>query len=348
MTRKRLVAVTALVAMALTAGVVVGVRLLGDDDRSDIESAVAMAPPDARRLLWTDWAGIRAEVDLELDSTSSGDQVQTLLDRGYEADLTSASALGSSALAMQESLGFSPATLEWELFSQSESGASLLMRLGSGVTLGDVAAQLRAVGYEESDGLLASDGSEDLITAEVTPELAFVSLDAGDGLVVAGDSAGAVRTALDAVADAGSEPVPAEVVTDVAGALTAVVYTGEEACSALAMARADPAEQSEGDSLVAQAGKINPLTGFAIAALPGGGVRVAMGFENEEQSRTNADSRAALAAGPAPGQGGAFADRFAVDEVSADGTVVTLQLSPVDGAYVVSDLSTGPVLFATC
>ena len=56
-----------------------------------------------------------------------------------------------------------------------------------------------------------------------------------------------------------------------------------------------------------------------------------------------------LAAGQAPGQGGAFADRFSVDvRATADGDVVTLDLAPTEGSYVLSDLSTGPVLFATC
>ena len=67
-----------------------------------------------------------------------------------------------------------------------------------------------------------------------------------------------------------------------------------------------------------------------------------------EQARRNADSRSALAAGPAPGQGGDFSDRFAVDSATAEGDLVTLDLEPVEGTYVLSDLSSGPVLFATC
>ena len=55
-----------------------------------------------------------------------------------------------------------------------------------------------------------------------------------------------------------------------------------------------------------------------------------------------------LAAGPAPGQGGDFSDRFAVDEVTAEGTLVRMVLDPEPGAFVLSDLSSGPVLFAPC
>ena len=73
-----------------------------------------------------------------------------------------------------------------------------------------------------------------------------------------------------------------------------------------------------------------------------------MSFESEDQARTNADSRAALASGPAPGQGGDFEDRFRLGTVSAEGDVVTMELEPEDGEYILSDLSSGPVLFATC
>ena len=67
--------------------------------------------------------------------------------------------------------------------------------------------------------------------------------------------------------------------------------------------------QAAADQLAAAAGEVDALTGFAMAAEPDGTVLVALAFENEDQARRNADSRAALAAGPAPGQGGAFSDR---------------------------------------
>ncbi|MCW2795069.1 MAG: hypothetical protein JWM79_566, partial [Nocardioides sp.] len=39
---------------------------------------------------------------------------------------------------------------------------------------------------------------------------------------------------------------------------------------------------------------------------------------------------------------------FDLGPVQADGSVVTMDLQPVEGQYVLSDLSTGPLLFATC
>ena len=141
---------------------------------------------------------------------------------------------------------------------------------------------------------------------------------------------------LDDVVDASGEPT------------SAVVLTRAYACEQLAMAQADGPDQEQAAELVAAAGTVSPLTAYAMSAQPDGDVRVAMSFETEEQARANADSRAALAAGPAPGQGGDFADRFAVASATAEGRTVVLELAPVDGAYVVSDLSAGPVLFAIC
>ncbi|MGA8257563.1 MAG: hypothetical protein WB767_13395 [Nocardioides sp.] len=340
---------TLVMLLALGAGVVVW-QLAFDDDRSELELAVAMAPDDAARFSWTDWAGVRSELGLDLDATSSPEDVQRLLDLGFEADLTSTTALRESTLVMHDQLGFSAASIDWELFSQGASGASVLMGAGD-VDLDAVADRLRALGYEEpgsETGPWISDSEVDAITAEVTPELTFIVLDADAGLIVSSDSQRGIDAAVEAADADESAQLSDGVLAAVEGALTAALYTGDTACGELAMGNADPTEQAEGEALVAQAGDINPVTGFAIAAVPGGEVRVALSFESAEQARTNADTRAVLASGPAPGQGGDFADRFTLGDVTADDNVVTLELEPVEGSYVLSDLSTGPVLFATC
>ena len=77
-------------------------------------------------------------------------------------------------------------------------------------------------------------------------------------------------------------------------------------------------------------------------------VRVAMAFTDHDQAKVNASTRATLARGDAPGQGGTFPDRFTLGEVAARGSVVTMDLRPVATSPVLSDLSTGPLLFATC
>jgi hypothetical protein len=82
--------------------------------------------------------------------------------------------------------------------------------------------------------------------------------------------------------------------------------------------------------------------------LPGGDVRGVLQVEDADDAAGEAEARAQLAGGPAPGQGGDFTDRFSVEGASSDGREITLDLRPRDGEYVLSDLTSGPVLFATC
>ncbi|WP_139977407.1 hypothetical protein [Nocardioides litoris] len=350
MTRRRawMAGLTVLVLLGVAVAVVL-VRSRGDDPR--LVAALRSAPDDSARLLWTDWSGVRAEVGADLDVASSPQQVESMLDDAFDADLTSTSALVESAALMQQRLGFSPATLDWEVYAQSESAASLTMRLAEGVTTDDVAEALRAVEFvapDEPDGVWTRNVDTSPVAADLTPELGNIVLDDETGTVLASDTADGVRRALEALRADEPGDVPGDVLASLGPALSAAAYTGADACGALAMTSADADAQAEADRLVAAAGPVDPVTGFAIGALSDGTVRVALGFDDDDEARANADSRAALASGPAPGQGGEFADRFTLRRASAEGEVVTLALDPVDDATVLSDLSTGPVLFATC
>lgn len=230
----------------------------------------------------------------------------------------------------------------------------MIVRMPDDADLGDVADELEHSGFTPPGSDPTSggvwDGGDVLpqIGANLTPELQYVALDADEHLVLTSDNPGYLRDTVEHLGDGSLPSGMADVVAASGEPLSAAVYDGPYACSALAMSHADRSDQQEADQLVAQAGEVNPVTGFAISAQPGGDVRVALGFENEDQARTNADTRSVLASGPAPGQGGDFADRFSVDSATADGDVVTLDLTPTEGSYVLSDLSSGPVLFATC
>jgi hypothetical protein len=352
--RKRLtiaVAAVLVVALVVTA-VLVSAHWWEDAHRSDLERAAAYAPSDAQRLSWTDWSAVREQVGARLDGSSSGAEIQEFLDQGYDADLTSASALVQSAAVLQAHFGFSPATVDSELFSQSDQGAVVILRLPDDADFDAIGDDLEESGFtrpSSDDGVwLGGDGLLPTIGTDITPELQYVALDADEHLVLTSDTAEYLRQTLDGLGD---DDLPAGMQDTVAASgdpLTAAVYDGDYACTALAMSHADASDQKEAAQLVAEAGEVNPVTGYAMSVQPGGHLRVVLSFESDEQARTNADSRAALAAGPAPGPGGDFADRFAVASVTADGPLVTMDLKPVEGTYVFSDLSSGPVLFATC
>jgi hypothetical protein len=355
--RRRLtVALLVVLAVALlAAAALVGVRWWQDRDRTDLERATAYAPADAERLSWTDWAGVRDALGAHLDGSSSGAEVQSFLDDGFERDLTSTSALVQSAKVLQARFGFSPATADWELFSQSEQGAVVMVRMPDDTDLGTVADQLERSGFTrpatgDTDGEVWVGGDSLLpeIGADLTPELQYVALDADEHLVLTSDNEEYLAQTVDSLGEGDLSDGMQDAISASGSPLSASVYDGPYTCSALAMSHADRSDEQEGEQLVAEAGEVSPISGFAMSVQPGSGVRVAMAFETDDQARTNADTRSVLASGPAPGQGGDFSDRFSVESSTADGNVVTLELEPTKGSYVLSDLSSGPVLFATC
>jgi hypothetical protein len=342
----------ALVLVLLTVAGVAGLRWWQDRNRTDLERAMGWAPEGSLRFSWTDWAGVRRELGSDVDASSSTGDVEELLSRGFDADLTSTSSMVDSAATLHEEFGFSPAVVDWELLSQGDDGSVATMGLPDSVSLSALGDRFEDVGYTrpgDPDGVW--EGGEELLATlgGVSPQFAYLALDEERGLLLASDSEAYLGEALTALDDSSIDDEGLDQVTDAVGEpVTAALYTGDQACRALAMSQADPADQEAADELIASAGDLNPMTGFAIAGEPDGDVLVAMSFENDDQARINADSRAVLASGPAPGQGGEFADRFELGDVTADGSLVTMELHPTRGSYVLSDLSTGPVLFATC
>ena len=343
--------VVLLVAVVAVAGVV-GVRWWRDRDRTMLEQATAYAPSDAERLSWTDWSAVRHRLGTRLDQRSSGADVQSFLDQGFDRDLTSASALVQSAPVLQERFGFSPATATWELFSQSTQGAVVIVKLPGKADVSRVADDLARVGFQrprtDRGVWIGGDTLLPAIGADLTPELQYVALDADDGLVLTSDQADYLATVMEHL---GGDDLPGDMKQVVAGSgdpLSALVYDGPRVCSALAMSHAAEDDQATAQRLIGDAGEVNPMTAYAMSVQPSGHVRVVMSFEDHDQAKTNAVTRGRLAVGPAPGQGGSFTDRFRLASASADGDLVTLDLRPAPGSYVFSDLSSGPVLFATC
>lgn len=340
--------------VALTVLVVVAVVLvvvLRDDDGNDtrLARAVAMAPVSTQRYSWTDWAAVRADVGPDVPADATAGDLRRFLDDAYSADLTSTSAIVSAAPELQAELGLSPATVSWELFSQGEEGALLLLGVPDGFDPGELESRLEGLGYDPpaGDDTIWTGDLAQLTPRGVTPEFSYVSIDADAGVVAASDSADYLLDRDDSARGDTDDGV-ADAVAAMGEPLAASVLTGDNACADLAMTQADGPDRVRAEQLIDEAGEVGPYRGFAIGLLPDGELRVALGFETEDQARSNADSRARLLAGPAPGQGGSFSDRFSVDRVEADGTVVTMRLDPVEGTFPLSDLSTGPVLFATC
>ncbi|WP_210503014.1 hypothetical protein [Nocardioides xinjiangensis] len=349
--RATLVIATVVAVVAAAVGALAAWRLVSPE--TPLARAMALVPADATRFSWTDWAGVRAELGADLDARSSAEEVEAFLAEAFEEDLSSMSALATSAGVMQDELGFSPATVSWELLAQSGSGAVAVMGVGDDVDLDRVADLLASHGWSPPDdpgGVW--EGGPDVLSGVgpmLTPELQHLALLADEGVVLASDQAPHLEQVLRVVAgEADGADGLAEVVARLEEPLAAAAYDGAYACEHLAMAQADDAARAEADGLLAAAGEVHPLTGFAMGVLPGGDVRAVLQVEDADDAPRDAEARAALASGPAPGQGGDFTDRFSVEAAGAEGREVVLDLRPVAGSYVLSDLTSGPVLFATC
>lgn len=351
--RVRLAAAALALLLVAAAVVLVVVRPWADEPASRLERAVAMAPSSTERFSWTDWSAVRREAGVDVRADSPLSTVHRFLDAAFDADLSSESSLVDSVDKLTSAYDVSPANVDWELLAQGEKGSLLLLGLPSSYDLDALGDRLDGLGYRHStgaDGVDLWSGGADVVSeiGDVSPQLSYLGVDAEDHVLVASDTAEYVTAWHGSMRGADLDDGVGRAAAAMGEAASASLATGDYACGALAMTQASDADRIRAEELVRQAGEVGPYVGYGIGLLTDGTMRVAMAFDTEDEARTNADSRAQLAAGPAPGQGGAFPDRFSVDEVVADGTVVRMDLDPVEGTYPLSDLATGPVLFATC
>lgn len=345
---------SAVIAVVVIAALVVGVRLLTGG--TPLQQALKYAPDGAQRISFTDWAGIRAELHSDVDAGSPTSKVEALMSKAYDKDLSPTSVLADSAGLLHDHYGWSPATLDWELYSQTSKGDLMVGHLPD-MDADGLADKLNDMGFEKpsedpTDGGVwdGSAVSFDQLDPDstVTPPITYVALVPGKHLVLTSDDDVFLSKQVDRLGDQGA-PDPIKKAADgLDRPLAAFMFTGDYTCSKLGMTKAEPADQEQANELIAAAGKVNPVEAFAMAAEPGGLVRAAMTFDDGDQARANADSRAKLAVGPAPGQGDNFPDRFKLGKVAANGPVVTMDMRPKADESVLSDLANGPLLFATC
>jgi len=324
-----------------------------DAHRSDLDRAAALMPADTLRLSFTDWAGVRTE--LRTGSATAPDDVRTLMDAAFEADLSSASSVAQSGPALQQYYGFSPGTVEWEAFGQAPDGAAMVMRLPDDADFAELGDRLDRLGYARpgSDTGVWG-GGPDVVAAidpTLTPEIQYVVLLADQHLLVSSDTTSYLSTAVAAATGEGDHLSGVSGLVshaaDDTDVLAGVLFADDFACTALAMSQASDEDQVVAQNLVEDAGKVNPVAGLLVAALPDRRLRVVMGFENDDQAATNADTRAKLAVGEAPGKGD-FAELFSLSGARSDGRDVVLDLRAKPGQYALSALTSGPVLLETC
>jgi len=350
--------VAALLLLAVVAGVVTW-RLLGTS--SPYEQAFHTLPAETLRSTYTDWGHVRtAAGGSGLGSTSSKASITSWLGRAYDRDLTAGSAIAESTFALRERFGFSPLDAEWEAFGQGREGQVDVLRLPDDVDLDGVEGTLRKLGYTAPRGGAGSGGTwvggVDLVAqidSELTPVQQNIVVLPDDHLVLMSDNAAFASSAAEVIDGSADSLADQDGVSELAAAaneaVAAVQWASTFACEDLSMGAADEGDQSTGERLVQEAGDISPVEGLVMAQRADRSLVLGMHFETSDAASRNLQSRVDLASGEAPGQGGTFAERFELASGEADGSDVVITTDPVSkDAAVLSDLSSGPVLFATC
>lgn len=342
--RVRVVLVTLVVAL-IAGGVA---WWLAQRERTAFEDALGTLPQRTLRAAYTDWAQVRAAVD-------TGPRLGPFLTAAYDRGLSRTSALESNAAQLVDHYGIDLRESAWEMYGQSEEGSVAVLRVDRGTSFDQLRDTLRGLGYGEPESATGAwTGDEELTTSidpGLTPVLHNALLVEAERLVIFSDTASYADTTakvVDGSSDSLLETIAGLVdrVDDPAGA---ILWAEDYACEALTMSTADEPDQTLGEDLVADAGGIDPLSGLLMAGGTAGEVRVVMEFEDSAQADDNLQPRTDLASGASPGLGGSFTDRFSVTSGETDDRFVVLDLEPApDQSALLSAISDGPVLFATC
>ncbi|MGZ4502631.1 MAG: hypothetical protein ACXVW3_01990 [Nocardioidaceae bacterium] len=355
---KRVVAIVVATALALALVGVVVWRLLGSP--SAYEQATAWLPKSTLRASYTDWSRVRTMArGTALGPASSRAAVGRFLNRAFDRDLTTASAVSDSTYALMHRYGFSPLDAEWESYGQSRQGSVDVMRLDDSVDMEGIENALRTVGYTPPAAGAGTGGtwtgSADLV-AQISDSLSPVQQNLvvlpdqhvvlmSDSAAYASSAANVVRGSAPGVTDVDGVP---DLVSSAKDPVAAILWASDFACADLSMGDAAAEDQRVATDLVRKAGGINPLSGLVMALQPDRTLAVGMHFESSDEASANLQPRVNLASGAAPGQGGSFPQRFRITSATADGQEISMVLRPRPRETLLSDIGRGPVLFATC
>ncbi len=296
--RRRLTVVAgAGLALVLVAAVaVVGWRWWQDRHRTDLERAVAYAPADTARFSWTDWAAVRGELGADLDDRSSAEDVEEFLSDGLrrrphlgvrDGRVGHRAAAGLRLLPRRRRLGAARRRAPRARSCSSGCPTALdVDELADGFEALGLPTRPTRTRASGTAGSSSWPSSAEQNGSSLSPQFQYLALDADRHLLLASDSGPYLRDAVAGLDDDLDDEGLSDVIGAVGEPLSAAVYTGDNACKALAMAQADEGDQSSADQLVAAAGGVDPLTGFAMAAEPDGTVRVAHGVRERRPGAT--------------------------------------------------------------
>jgi hypothetical protein len=132
------------------------------DTRSSLTAALDTLPDDTQTAGFTDWSRIRQRLDLGSARTKAARAA--LNDDASLRDLTTRSVIGRSIEAMHSSFGWSAADLDWEVYGQAGDGSAMVAHLDRSVSLADVRAGLRKLGYSHDGRIWNLSAGNDVST----------------------------------------------------------------------------------------------------------------------------------------------------------------------------------------
>lgn len=346
--------VVAVVVIALVIGALVAFKTLRDRG-SSFDEAMSAVPESTLRFSFTDWAEVRARLNLPTRQRASEAQAGALAQSAFDRDYAPASSIVDATPVLSGRFGFSAYNARWEGFAQSRKGAVMALKLQD-ADFDTIARNLEELGYQRpkgDEGVWV--GGPDLmpqIDSSLTAQLQYVVLLAGKDLVLSSDS----KTYLSSVtkvplgdADSLRDLDSARELASRADPMTAVLWSRDFACSDLALSKGGTDTAAQGAKLVAAAGSVSPLSGFLLAMAPDRTLTVAGQFEDSDQAEKNLEPRAKLAVGPNPARDDSFSDEYDLTASKAIGSSVVLTMKPKDkSAFVLSTLYSGPLLLAAC
>ena len=354
-----------LLALGVLAAVVVGFVVAAQstaDPRTPLVQALDAVPAEDGTLSVTDWAQVRAELDLDPAAAAEESGLRRLSGEGFGTDLIAGSLLVASVQPMQREYGWSVVGADWEAYAQSRSGAVGVVALGD-IDVERVLDGLRAVGYREpaddADAGTVWLGGPDVVAGTdptLTPQLGYIAVLADEGLVVLSDAERyAARTVAAIRGDQpalGDDPAVTAVALRLGEPPAAVAHTGERGCTVTSLAEASRQDQQLAERLAADAGGLAGYSAIGLGlqvAAASSTLDVVMRFEGVAEATDQLAVRTALTRGDAPAQGGTWEERFAVESATAEDSSVVLRLrAPERDAQLLSDLGTGGLLFASC
>lgn len=262
--------------------------------RAALVAALDGVPAETATASFTDWRQIRTRL---APSVGDDGDPSTLLAAAYDQDLSAVSVLVGSVEVMADEYGWTVLDTDWEMYSQSRTGAVIVLALGPRLSADTVVAGMRQVGYAEpaaetsNGGVWTSSGAAATTVQGVSPRLANVAVLAEEGLVVASDSTdfaeGTIRVAQGEAESLGDVPAGADVAAPLAGSSVAVVHSAANGCATGSYVDADTGDANQAELAANAAGGLTPHRGlgFVRRAAPVGHDALLIGADRSDPGR---------------------------------------------------------------